>query len=93
MRHRGAHARLARVGTTGLWAVALVGALIWLAPIVALRDGAAKATVRAGTGRSLGAEHLPLDDDESHAGILGYTGTTSRSHWNSRRCFPATTRT
>lgn len=54
---------------------------------VAFRDGAAKAAVRAGAGRSPGAEHLPLDGDESDAGILGYAGTTSRSHWNSRRCF------
>ena len=35
--------------------------------------GAAKTAAREATGRSLHIEHLPLDDDKSHAGVFGYT--------------------
>ena len=35
--------------------------------------GEATIAVREGVGRSLIIEHLPLDDDGSHAGVFGYT--------------------
>ena len=35
--------------------------------------GAAKIAAREATGRTLRIEHLPMDDDESHAGVFGYT--------------------
>ena len=38
-----------------------------------LNVGAAKTAVREGVDRSLRINHLPLVDDESHSGILGYT--------------------
>ena len=38
-----------------------------------LNVGAAKTTVREGLDQSLRINHLSLDDDESHSGILGYT--------------------
>ena len=38
-----------------------------------LNVGAAKTAVREGVDRSLRINHLSLDDDESHSGILGYT--------------------
>ncbi|MDE0053971.1 MAG: hypothetical protein OXP28_07000 [Gammaproteobacteria bacterium] len=38
-----------------------------------LNIGTVKTTIRRTFGRSLHVNHLPLPDDESHAGILGYT--------------------
>ena len=35
--------------------------------------GAAKTAVREGAGRTLRIDHVPLDDDLSHAGVFGYT--------------------
>ena len=35
--------------------------------------GAAKTAAHEAVGRTLNIDHLPLSDDESHAGILGYT--------------------
>ncbi len=35
--------------------------------------GAAKTAAREASGRTLHIEHLPLDDDKSHAGVFGYT--------------------
>ena len=35
--------------------------------------GADKTAVYEGVGYSLRFDHLPLDDDQSHAGIFGYT--------------------
>ena len=40
---------------------------------VVLNVGAAKTAVYEGIGYSLRFDHLPLDDDQSHAGIFGYT--------------------
>lgn len=37
-----------------------------------LNVGAAKTTVHEGTGKSLRVNHLPVSDDESHSGIIGY---------------------
>ena len=37
-----------------------------------LNVGTAKTTVRQALGHSLSIDHLPLDDDQSHAGIHGY---------------------
>lgn len=38
-----------------------------------LNVGKVKTTIRRTFGRSLHVNHLPLPNDESHAGILGYT--------------------
>lgn len=38
-----------------------------------LNIGTVKTTIRRTFGRSLHINHLPLPDDASHAGILGYT--------------------
>ena len=38
-----------------------------------LNVGTVKTTIRRAFGRSLHINHLPLPDDASHAGILGYT--------------------
>lgn len=38
-----------------------------------LNVGVAKTAVHEAVGRTLNIDHLPLSDDESHAGILGYT--------------------
>lgn len=38
-----------------------------------LNVGSAKTTVRHALGHSLRVDHLPLDDDQSHAGIHDYT--------------------
>lgn len=38
----------------------------------ALNVGSAKTTVRQALGHSLNIDHLPHDDDQSHAGIHGY---------------------
>lgn len=37
-----------------------------------LNVGAAKTAVREGTGKSLRVNHLPVNDDETHSGIIGY---------------------
>ena len=39
---------------------------------VVLNVGAAKIAVHEAVGRTLNIDHLPLSDDPSHAGILGY---------------------
>ena len=39
-----------------------------------LNVGEVKTAIRRAFGRSLHVNHLPLADDASHAGILGYTG-------------------
>ena len=38
-----------------------------------LNVGSAKTTVRQALGHSLSIDHLPLEDDQSHAGIHGYS--------------------
>lgn len=38
-----------------------------------LNVGSTKTAVREAVGHSLSIDHLPLDDDQSHAGIHGYT--------------------
>ena len=38
-----------------------------------LNVGAAKAAVLEATGKTLRIDHLPLNDDQSHVGIFGYT--------------------
>ena len=38
-----------------------------------LNVGEAKTAVEEATGRALSIDYLPLDDDQSHAGIRGYT--------------------
>lgn len=38
-----------------------------------LNVGVAKTTVLQALGHSLSIDHLPLDDDHSHAGVHGYT--------------------
>ncbi len=38
-----------------------------------LNVGAVKTAVYEGAGYYLHVDHLPLDDDQSHAGIFGYT--------------------
>ena len=38
-----------------------------------LNVGAAKSAALQATGKTLRIDHLPLKDDQSHAGILGYT--------------------
>lgn len=38
-----------------------------------VRVGAAKAAVSETVERAARVEHLPLDDDESHSGVFGYT--------------------
>ena len=53
------HARGYRVKPTGRFAVLGVGAV--------------KATVSETVNRTARIEHLPLDDDESHSGVFGYT--------------------
>lgn len=37
-----------------------------------LNVGAAKTAVHEGTGNSLSVNHLPVNDDQSHSGIIGY---------------------
>ena len=37
-----------------------------------LNVGVAKSAVYEGTGKSLRVNHLPVSDDESHSGIIGY---------------------
>ena len=39
----------------------------------ALNVSEAKTVVEEATGRALSIDYLPLDDDQSHAGIRGYT--------------------
>ena len=40
---------------------------------VVIGVGSARAAVESAVGRPARIEHLPLDDDESHAGLSGYT--------------------
>ena len=37
-----------------------------------LNIGTAKTAIHEAVGRTLNVDHLPLNDDQSHAGILGY---------------------
>ena len=38
-----------------------------------LQVGAAKRAIHEGAGYALRFDHLPFDNDESHAGVFGYT--------------------
>lgn len=40
---------------------------------VVMNVGAAKTAVHEAGGRTLNIDHLPLSDDPSHAGIIGYS--------------------
>ena len=47
--------------------------------------GAAETAAREATGRTLHIEHLPLDDDKSHAGVSDTPRATLPLLWSSRR--------